>query len=513
MKKTVLKFLVIILLAAVAFELSTFKLYAQNKKVIIDNDNRVIGVPQIKINNTVYVSVVPALELIGWSVKENNAKSRLVFTKSDSIIFIDVEASEININDEKVTFEKPVEIIDGEIYVQSKFIAERLGVQIRWNNKDNLVILSGCDEKSVYVEGEGNIIIAGNGIIINVFEAYSKDTAYDFLSYADRLLSKNKLEEAIDKYKDILENISSDDNYELFMHVLINMGNAYYLLSERKDRAINVNYAIEYYEKALEYYTEGGFVDSCISVQNNLGKLYRVWYEITGDRLKLEKSIDILTKVDATNSDLLVEKALLYYNLGLSQKAADIEDLASENLLKAISFYTEVLNLHTIEKDAVNYAFIHYNIGNSFSIIGEIQADYIKLKYAEEAYGEALDIWSIESFPENYARVHKCLAEVYAKKYILDGSSESLESALAEYKESLLIFSRTSFKMDYAIVNTEMGEVYFKLSLLKNCKSYLNSSIVCLNRALLVYSPYNFDRSIATKLNKVYSYFVLQKGI
>lgn len=497
-----------------ALELSVLKLYAQDKKVIIENDNRVIGVPQIKINNTVYVSVVKALELIGWSQKEDSIKNGLVFTKGDSTICIDVAASVVIIDGEKVTLEKPFETIDKEIYIQSKFIAERFGVQIRWSNKDNLIILSGYDEKSVYVEGEGNIIIAGNGIIINVFEAYTKDTIYDMLSYADRLLSKNKLEEAIDKYKDILNNISPDENQDLYVHVLINMGNAYGLLSETKDTRTNVSYAIEYCEKALDLLTAGNFLDSYISLLNNLGKLYRVSFEISNDRIKLDRSLEILYEaVDYKENISILGKALLFYNLGLTQKTANIKELAWENILKSISFYLEELKLHTLEKESDTYALIHYDIGNCFAFLWDMQGDEIRLDEAIEAYKEAMEVWSVESSPQGYAKVGKALGGVYKRKYSINRKVENLKLAGAFYKDSLRIFSKDKYKLDNAKINEEIAEIYYEYSIISDEDANIEKSICCLNEALLFFycNGYVVDYNrVVFKLNKAYSYFLIK---
>lgn len=503
------------LITALTFEVTTLKLYAQDKKVIINNDNRVIGVPQIKINNTVYVSIVKALEFIGWSQKDDSTKNGLIFTKNDSTICIDVAASVVIIDEEKIMLEKPFEIIDGEIYVQSKFIAERFGVQIRWNNKENLIILSGYDEKSVYVEGEGNIIIAGKGIIINVFEAYTKDTIYDMLSYADRLLSKNKLEEAIEKYKDILNNISPDENQDLYVHVLINMGNAYGLLSETKDTSINVSYAIKYCEKALELLKAGDFLDSYISSLNNLGKLYRASFEMTNDRKKLDRSLEILNEaVDYKENISILGKALIFYNLGLTQKTANMKELASENILKSISFYIEALKLHKLEKESATYALIHYDIGNCYVHLWDMQGDEIRLDEAIEAYKEAMEVWSVESFPESYAKVSKALGGVYKRKFSIDRKVENLKSAGAFYKDSLMIFSKEKYKLDNAQLNEEIAEIYYEFSVISNEDANIEKSIFCLNEALLFFyrNGYVNDLNrVALKLNKAYGQFIVKK--
>lgn len=535
MKKYIFKLLIVILISIVAFKFFNVKLYAQDKTIILAQNNSVIDVPQVKINNTAYVSAVRALELLGWSLNmdstsQEKGTNKLHFIKGDNTLYISVVDTKVIYNGEVIPLERPVEVIDGELYIPSKFVAKEFGVQISWHSKDNLTILSGYDENSVYIEGEGNIIIAGNGIIINVFEAYNKDTLYDMLSYADRLLSKNKPEDAIVRYKDILSSINSDENQQLYTHVLINLGNAYGLLSEIKNVKANVNYAIDYFEKALELYTSEDVSGNHISLLNNLGNLYRVSFEITGDKTKLDKALSLLKEaaasteqntkptitaiktVDYTSNTSILEKASIFYNLAFTQKAEDIKELASDNMLTAVNFYSEALELHTFEKEPAVYSSIHYNIGNCNRFIGEILHDETKLNASIKAYKEAATFWCVESFPEKYARLCESLASAYNSKYYIDGNAENLKLAEGLFRESLVILSKDKYELDNAKINEKLADTYYEYATISN--GAVEKSILRFNKALLFFysNGYVVDcNRIAFKLSKSYNYFLLKK--
>jgi len=506
MGKPVLRLSIYMIAFLIIVELFPMCVFASDRKLIINNNEKVIGVPQIKIDNTVYVSIIPALETLGWEVERK--EEYLKFTKDgeNSVFVVDVESSQVTLDAKSIILNKPVVVLDNDIYIPSKFVAENFGVQIKWNKKDNLIIVSGYDENNVYVEGEGNIIVVGNGIVVNIFEAYSEDTMYDLTSYADRLLSKNKLEEAIKGYREVLDNINLEDNRDLYVHMLINLGNAYSLMAETKDTVKNTNYAIEYYEKAIEFNSLSDSMDCLGSVLNNLGKAYRILFEINGDKGHLDKALRILEEAyDNERKSSLMESALICHNLGLVYKQMDIIDFANDKLSQGVSLYKEALVLHTLEEEPYLYALIQYNMGNAYRSVAENQCSNIIMKDSKLAYENALEVWSVESFPENYARVHKCLGDLWRMEYNFSKNVECLELALSEYMESLKLFSKDKSNINYPKTNADIAQIYFILSHTDN--RYLYNSIFFYNKALTFYYSNNYvveGKIIALKLTNAY---------
>ncbi len=482
--------------------------FAASKSLVVDNNGNDLNTPQIVIDKTVYVSAIPALEYLGWLVEFNSTEKSLVCSKDSSKLILKADSTEVSMDGKVIIVEKPVVILDGVVYVPSKFIAREFGIQIRWVDKENIVILSKYDKKNVYVEGEGNVIISGTGIIVNIFEPFTKDTLYDMLGYADRLLKRNQTEEAIENYNEILENISADDNPELYAHVLTNVGNAFCILAETKDIRKNINCAINQYEKVMELNkTQNSQIDP--SVLNNLGNAYRGLFEITGDRKDLDKSLDLISEALKINTgkDFILDDALVNYNIGLTYYGLGMKDEACTSLNEAISLYRKALKQYTIDHDSDAYARIQFNIGNIFKIMSETENTEMNLQESMNAYKEVLKVWSLESYPGNYAKIHRCIGEVYRKKYQVDGNAENLKLAINEYRESLRLFSLKKYPVDYAKTYKGLGDVYLELSNSEADDNLLMEAMISYNKALMVFKPDEYplySKYIGGKLNQVY---------
>ncbi len=488
--------------------------FAENKSFIVDGNAKTLNAPQIVINKTVYVSAIPALEYLGWSVDFNSTEQSLVCWKDNSSLILKVDSTKVSLDGKVIILEKPVTISDGVVYVPSKFIAQEFGLQIRWVGKENLIILSENDKKNIYVEGEGNVIISGTGIIVNIFEPFTKDTIYDMLGYADRLLKRNEAEEAIENYNEILENISANDNSELYAHVLTNVGNAFYLLSETKDVRKNINCAIDQYEKVIEFYKMQES-ENYAYVSNNLGNAYRVLFEITGDKKDLEKSLNLINEALEfyTGKDFLLDSALVNYNMGLTYYGLGMKDEAYASLCEAEGLYREALKLYTRDHDSYIFAMIQFNIGNIFAIISEMESSEMNLQESMNAYEEVLKVWSVESYPVNYAKIHKCMGDVYRRRYEIDGNAESLKLAIKEYWESLRLFGIKKYPVDYAKTCTALGDMYLKLSYYEGDCNLLMKAMTSYNKALTVFKldeyPVYFNH-IGGKLNQVYVNMIMK---
>lgn len=482
--------------------------FGSSRSLVVDNNGNELNAPQIVIDKTVYVSAKPALEYLGWFVEFNSTDQSLVCSKGNSKLILKAGSTEVRMDGRVIILEKPVVIVDGVVYVPSKFIAREFGIQIRWVDKENLIIFSKYDNRNVYVEGEGNVIISGTGIVVNIFEPFTKDTVYDMLGYADRLLKRNQVEEAIENYNEILENISADDNPELYAHVLTNVGNAFCILAETKDVRKNINFAINQYEKVIELYKTLNYqMDP--SVLNNLGNAYRVLFEVTGDRKDLDKSLDLINEVikNDAGKDFALDDALVKYNIALTYYELGMKDEALISLNEAVDLYREALKQYTIDHDSDFYAMIQFNIGNIFKIMFEADSSEMNLQESINAYKEVLRVWSLESYPVNYAKIHRCIGEVYRSKYQVEGNAEYLELAIKEYWESLRIFSLKKYPVDYAKTYKDLGDAYLELSYCEADGNFLLEAVKAYNRALLVFKPDEYALNfqyIGVKLSQAY---------
>ncbi len=152
--------------------MDNFNVFAEDVKVILNDSKRVLNAAQKEIDGTVYAPLRPVLEASGWNLVYDSINRSVCCIKENRQIVITIGSRVVDIDGEQIILDKPVVISDGITYIPSKFIAQKFGVQIMWNKNDNFIILSDYDEDDIYLEGNGNIIIAGNGIIVNIFEPY-----------------------------------------------------------------------------------------------------------------------------------------------------------------------------------------------------------------------------------------------------------------------------------------------------------------------------------------------------
>ena len=158
-----------------------------------------------------------------------------------------------------------------------------------------------------------------------------------------------------------IKGFNEGKGYE-FADSLINLGNAYNNLPTG-DRASNLKYAIDAYNKALKIRTIDAFPTYYAMTMNNLGLAYQNLP--TGDRASnLKYAIDAYNKalkihtIDAFPTDY----AMTMNNLGLAYQNLPTGDRAS-NLKYAIDAYNKALKIHTIDAFPTDYAMTMNNLG------------------------------------------------------------------------------------------------------------------------------------------------------
>ncbi|WP_265444014.1 stalk domain-containing protein [Acetivibrio straminisolvens] len=469
-RKTLVLFSIAVILVTAFSEITNVKSFAESsdktRKITLNlSDNgRISEVRQVIINNVVYIQLRPILEALGWIIEWNpvtkdiickNGMRNLVFNSGNGTVFIDGEY---------VILDNPLVILDGAAYLPGSFIARQFGTQISWDGSSNLIITTGYDDEKISVKGEKNIVIAGNGIIVNIFEPYSFFTVYDMVSYADGLLARNRAESAVIKYKEILGNLSADDFPEIYVHVLSNLGNAYSLLAEKKDVKMNLLLAKDMYEKAYQFFKTRNIKENYGSFLLNFGNACRILYEISGDRGYLVRAVDLYNEAwdYCSSNGYSPDSGLIQYNLGLVYRELKMKNSAHSCLLQAADLFIKALDAYALEANPSFYAYIQYNLGNVYLLLSESEDTYIKKSKA--AYEEALEVWIPEIHPLNYARVHRSMGDVYNKMYRMDENEDNLKFALAEYNEALKFFTIKTYPLDYAKTNTELGNTYLMLA-------------------------------------------------
>jgi tetratricopeptide (TPR) repeat protein len=462
MNKKVLICFIYVFIFLILFETLLIDGYATDTKVIInDLDIELKASPKV-INGITYVPFCPILKALGWKVSWNISRKTASSTKGDEKIELRIGSTDAILDGEQVKLENPPIIINSTPYIQSSFIAKHFGVRIKLNEKENLIILSNDNTNKVVVNGEGNIVIAGNGIIVNIIEPYSNDILSDMVDRADRLLEDNKFNDALLKYTDILENFFEEENPLIYMHVMNNMGNAYIMLAEIKDTKMNALYAVASYKKALKYYPDDSKTNNYYITLNNLGNAYSILAEVTGDKVYSQKAVlgyEEALKFYLPENDL-IGYALLQYKLGKQYLELNNRDSFKECMVQAEASFEKAAENITVD-DSI-YPVVQYNLGNTYMLLSQIQDEEGEFERSKGAYEEALKVWTVESFPLNYAWLHKCLGDAYMGLYKQNSSKEDLINAIENYNEGLTIYSFEEYPVYFAKLSYDLSCAYME---------------------------------------------------
>ncbi|HEX2926940.1 MAG TPA: tetratricopeptide repeat protein, partial [Ruminiclostridium sp.] len=345
------------------------------------------------------------------------------------------------------------------------FIAEEFGTKVRWNKKDNLIIVSNKNTGNITVSGQGNIIIAGDNIIVNIFEPYGIDTVYDLIDDADKLLDAKKPEEAISKYKNIIENITEKENPDIFAQVMNNMGNAYSMLAQFKAAAQNTQYAVSAYSSAIRIYSSDKNRDNYYITLNNLANAYFNLWEVTGKKDDLNSAADIYFKILKSGrlKDVSMDIAILDYNIGSVYSGLGKSGMAIESLTKAQSEFEKLLK-NNGHNSAETQAMLQYNLGNVYRVLALLTDTNDNVEKARTAYEKALTVMSPECFPMEYAQIHEYLGDLCKSLPDLESNRECIQKAIEEYSESLKFYTPDAYPVCYGRVNQELQKMYALLA-------------------------------------------------
>lgn len=432
---------------------------ANNIKVVVNPYVNFTAVP-VMIKNEPYIPVKSVLEALGWKISWDSKNKTVSAVNGDNKLAMKIGSTNAVLNGESIILDNPPAAIKGISYVSSRFIALEFGTKVRWNKKDNLIIVSNNSTYNINVSGNGNIVIAGEGIIVNIFEPYGIDTVFDMIDDADKLLNAKKPEEAISKYKKIIDNINEKENLHLYSQVMNNMGNAYSMLAQFKDTAKNTQYAVAAYNKALKTYSSDK--NNYYITLNNLGNAYLNSWEKTGKNDDLQSAANAYEKILKSGcwDEAGIEGALLDFNIGTAFYGLGKNELAVESLKKAQNIYETLLkDVSDDQKNHEMWALLQYNLGNVCKSLSLITDKENNAKNAESAYEKALTIMTVESCPLEYAQIHKYLGDIYKLLSSLADKREYTLRAIEEYTESLKIYTPDEYPVCNKQVNLELESI------------------------------------------------------
>lgn len=127
----------------VALKINAATAYAYGKTAMIDPDNSKV-VPYLK-NDRTLVPLRFVSETLGAEVQWENGWNYCYVVKGDKKIKITFNSADIEVNGEVVTYDAPVEVVQDRTMVPIRFISEQLGYDVKWNQANQLVIITPAD--------------------------------------------------------------------------------------------------------------------------------------------------------------------------------------------------------------------------------------------------------------------------------------------------------------------------------------------------------------------------------
>ena len=117
--------------------------YAYGKMVAIDSDNESV-VSYIQ-NDRTMVPLRFVSENLGAEVLWENGWNYCYVKKDDKQIKITFNSADIEVGDEIITYDAPVQVVEDRTMVPLRFISEELGYNVHWNEPNQLVVISPTD--------------------------------------------------------------------------------------------------------------------------------------------------------------------------------------------------------------------------------------------------------------------------------------------------------------------------------------------------------------------------------
>ena len=251
------------------------------------------------------------------------------------------------------------------------------------------------------------------------------------------------------------------------------------------NRAANLQRSIEYYTKALGFFTAEAAPRDYAAVQNNLGNAYARLP--TGDRAaNLERAIACYTQTLRfyTAEAAPLDYAAVQESLGTAYRRLPVGDRAA-NFERAIDCYTQALRFRTAEAAPADYAATQNNLGIAYRRLptGDQAAN---LERAIDCFTQALRFRTAKAAPGDYAMTQQNLGNAYADLPTGDRAA-NLERAIDCYTQALRFYTAQAAPADYAAAQENLGTAYRRLSTGDRAAN-LERAIDCYTQALRFYT-------------------------
>jgi len=241
-----------------------------------------------------------------------------------------------------------------------------------------------------------------------------------------------------------------------------------------KQNSGDYNAALDYYSKALNFFTKKEFPAIFAAIQNNIGSIYRKLAAMEDSKSYMYKAMQVYKEaaVVYANLNYKTELAMIRNNLGVVYHQLAQLTGKEKFFNDAIKSFKEALKVYDIGDYPIEYTSIQNNLGNVYRDASTVSDEKRNLINAANAYNEALKIFKIVSkisgknnLPVECADIQQNLGEVYSRlaKIEMD-RKEAVSMAIESFYNALQIYTVDSHPAEYADIQTRIGQIHLLLA-------------------------------------------------
>lgn len=297
-------------------------------------------------------------------------------------------------------------------------------------------------------------------MIIATTQIFAQDRHYrleSFIDYADRLCEQGKYQKALDKYYEVLNQITREEDDEFYAQVMYGIGMVHFNLSDEGDKADNLHIAIDAIAQALEIVKSWEQQEDYLSVLTDLTDCYQALAEVENCESNLNTALQLFDEFEAHfQSDLDLKnisqidywKAMIYLDLGRIRNS-EANVMKSSELMRAS--YDTMFSLYGEELEPTNYRIVtDVSCAYNYIILASIRDREKNLTQALYLLEKPLEQIASEADPEIYVGVQIAMAEYYNCYSHIEKPVEYLQKALltaSDMQESMSDWMYQSEKM------------------------------------------------------------------
>ncbi len=188
----------IILLAVIAFSISFVAFAANDITILINGEELKTSQKAIFVENMAFVPMDEVFESLGANVLWNTEKSKATCFYNGKTVTINLEASVIVKGGEKLPFNLEPVVVDGNVMVSLKTVADSLDCSVIWRGRDCIASISSkrslmkihfldCGQAdSIFAEftdGKCMLVDAGEGPFGKTLENFIREKGYNHIDY------------------------------------------------------------------------------------------------------------------------------------------------------------------------------------------------------------------------------------------------------------------------------------------------------------------------------------------